>query len=358
MLATNTLHAYNYWGGASAYCDVAALMSRREDAAEAMAGAHRRALDPAPVPAAAARRRRRTCRGWSTCASAASRSGRWAGDRDWPRAPPAPLRRLRRLPQQVGARLRRAGRKAEGLALDYLTDYDLEAEPSALDAYGVRRPGRPQRILVGAAARRRSSASSTRRPAGDLLRQHRLLEGALGGRRRARFICHKWQGFERDPRRRRASRSGDAPVVAPGVRAAGGRDHRPQLPLRRLSSAGPLRRARAPAATRSTTTALGAGRLRPLLRRRDRRRASRCSATRTTAAASPSTPTAARAGRRRSACRRTWRSSPWPRPRSARRPAAATAPLIPPEKLPIVARESFGDDSAAGAGTASCAATR
>ena len=39
VLATNTYHAYNHWGGANAYCDVAALMSRRADLPTAMAGA-------------------------------------------------------------------------------------------------------------------------------------------------------------------------------------------------------------------------------------------------------------------------------------------------------------------------------
>ena len=39
VLTTNTLHAYNYWGGRSAYCDVGALMSRQKSLPEAMAGA-------------------------------------------------------------------------------------------------------------------------------------------------------------------------------------------------------------------------------------------------------------------------------------------------------------------------------
>jgi hypothetical protein len=48
VLATNTLHAYNYWGGASAYCDVDALMSGRAPLAEAMAGARRPAAAGQP----------------------------------------------------------------------------------------------------------------------------------------------------------------------------------------------------------------------------------------------------------------------------------------------------------------------
>src|SRR5260221_719472 len=34
VLATNTLHAYNYWGGASAYCHVESLMRREKTLAE------------------------------------------------------------------------------------------------------------------------------------------------------------------------------------------------------------------------------------------------------------------------------------------------------------------------------------
>ena len=39
VLATNTYNSYNYWGGANAYCDVAALMSGKAALPEAMRGA-------------------------------------------------------------------------------------------------------------------------------------------------------------------------------------------------------------------------------------------------------------------------------------------------------------------------------
>ncbi|WP_369062316.1 N,N-dimethylformamidase beta subunit family domain-containing protein [Caulobacter sp. 73W] len=39
VLATNTYHAYNWWGGANAYCDVTALMTGKKPFPEAMAGA-------------------------------------------------------------------------------------------------------------------------------------------------------------------------------------------------------------------------------------------------------------------------------------------------------------------------------
>ncbi len=50
VLTTNTLHAYNYWGGASAYADVEALMSRRATLPEAMAGAIGRLSTQRPFP--------------------------------------------------------------------------------------------------------------------------------------------------------------------------------------------------------------------------------------------------------------------------------------------------------------------
>src|SRR5260221_5046275 len=36
ILSTNTYHAYNWWGGANAYCDVTSLMTRRKGLPEAM----------------------------------------------------------------------------------------------------------------------------------------------------------------------------------------------------------------------------------------------------------------------------------------------------------------------------------
>src|SRR5579864_7088229 len=39
ILSTNTYHAYNWWGGANAYCDVTSLMSRAKALPHAMEGA-------------------------------------------------------------------------------------------------------------------------------------------------------------------------------------------------------------------------------------------------------------------------------------------------------------------------------
>jgi hypothetical protein len=86
VLTTNTLHAYNYWGGASAYCDVDVLMSGRADLTTAMTGAvgvlsAERPFAPMLL----------------------------APPEGIPRlvnmTPSDPLRRLGRLPAQVGARL-------------------------------------------------------------------------------------------------------------------------------------------------------------------------------------------------------------------------------------------------------------
>ena len=50
VLSTNTWHAYNYFGGANAYCDVAALMSRKAPLPEAMLGAIGRLSSLRPFP--------------------------------------------------------------------------------------------------------------------------------------------------------------------------------------------------------------------------------------------------------------------------------------------------------------------
>ncbi len=136
VLATNTLHAYNYWGGACAYCDVDALMNRRVPLAEAMQGAigvlsaerpFAQALLAAPdtVPRLVNLRKR----GFE------ERS--WAGNHDWSRAHrPSPYDSSAGfLNKWEHAFVRWA--EAEGIAFDYLTDFDLDQDASALDGYGT-----------------------------------------------------------------------------------------------------------------------------------------------------------------------------------------------------------------------------
>jgi hypothetical protein len=197
VLSSNTYHAYNHWGGANAYCDVAALMSRRADLPTAMDGAigvlsTRRPFPqmliapPADVPRLVNLRARDF------------EERPWAGDRSWPRR-----RELSPYDSAAGFLHKWehkfvAWAEAEGLALDYLTDADLDGEGDVLAGYGVV-------ILVG---------HSEYWTAGQRDRIERFVDA--GGRLAifsgntcfwkvrfeeagARFICHKWRGFEADP---------------------------------------------------------------------------------------------------------------------------------------------------------------
>lgn len=201
VLSTNTYHAYNHWGGANAYCDVAALMSRRADLPSAMAGAigvlsTRRPFPqmliapPPDVPRLVNLRVRDF------------EERPWAGDRNFPRR-----RELSPYDSSAGFLHKWEHRfvawaEAEGLALDYLTDEDLDSDDQALDGYGVV-------ILVG---------HSEYWTAGQRDRIERFVDAGgrlaifsgntcfwkvrfedVGEDRNARFICHKWRGFEADP---------------------------------------------------------------------------------------------------------------------------------------------------------------
>jgi hypothetical protein len=138
VLATNTLHAYNYFGGANAYCDVAALMSRRLPLPQAMADAIGRlsALRPFPplllsAPADMPRLVNLRKRGFE--------------ERPWAGADPAWSRAHGQSPYDGSAGFLNKWEHAfvawaegeEGLAFDYLTDRDLDDDPAALAPYGV-----------------------------------------------------------------------------------------------------------------------------------------------------------------------------------------------------------------------------
>ena len=135
VLATNTLHAYNYWGGANAYCDVTSLMTGKLKMPEAMArGIGRLSVlrpftqmllaPPDDVPRLVNARKR------------GFREKSWAGENpEWSRSHgvspyDASAGFLNRWEQ---AFVRWA--EGEGIVFDYLTDRDLDSDPSALDGY-------------------------------------------------------------------------------------------------------------------------------------------------------------------------------------------------------------------------------
>ncbi len=135
VLTTNTLHAYNYWGGASAYCDVDALMSGRADLTTAMQGATGELSAERPFapmllapPEGIPRLVNLTARGF--------KRRPWAGaDGPWSKA-------HNQTPYDGSAGFLHKWEHAfvrwaegEDIALDYFTDYDLDAEPDCLDAY-------------------------------------------------------------------------------------------------------------------------------------------------------------------------------------------------------------------------------
>ena len=198
VLTTNTLHAYNYWGGRSAYCDVEALMSRRLGLADAMAGAlgvlsTQRPIAPLLLGAPPDMPRLVNLR------------KRGFGERSWAGADPTWSRAHGQSPYDGSAGYLNKWEhhfsrwaEGEGIRLDYLTDYDLEADPAALDPYGVA-------ILVG-------HSEYWSGPQRDALDRFTLAGGKLAifsgntGFWRVRWendgrtlICHKWKGFEADP---------------------------------------------------------------------------------------------------------------------------------------------------------------
>jgi hypothetical protein len=196
VLATNTLAAYNYWGGASAYAHVESLIAREANLATAMAGAIGRLSTQRPIapllvaaPEDMPRLVNLRKRGFAERTWAGAETPTWA-------------RTHRQSPYDGSAGFLNkwenhfaAWAEGEGLALDYLTDFDLDAEPGALDAYAVV-------ILAGHS----EYWSGPERDAidGFVERGGRLaifsgntcfwkVRWDDGGRT---LVCHKWKGLE------------------------------------------------------------------------------------------------------------------------------------------------------------------
>jgi hypothetical protein len=194
VLTTNTLFAYNWWGGASAYAHVESLVARTADLPTAMAGAigrlsTQRPLAPLLVDAPADMPRVVNLR------------KRGFEERPWGGAETSAWARAHRQSPYDGS----AGyvnkwehhfvrwAEAEGIAFDYLTDHDLDAEPGALAAYDCV-------ILVGHSeywsGRERDALDAHLDRGGKLA----IFSGNTGFWKvrweGTTLVCHKWKGFE------------------------------------------------------------------------------------------------------------------------------------------------------------------
>jgi hypothetical protein len=198
VLATNTYHAYNWWGGANAYCDVTALVEGRDDLDHAM----RR-----PIGVLSAQRP--FAPGIVAMAEGAPRLIN-AGPRGFGAKPKGQKPEFWRghgysLFDGSAGFLHKwehafvAWAEAEGLAIDYLTDYDVDVDPSALDGYAAM-------IAVGHSeywsGRQRDHVERFVDAGGGLA----IFSGNTcywkvrwddGGRTMA---CHKWRGLAAEPR--------------------------------------------------------------------------------------------------------------------------------------------------------------
>ena len=196
VLSTNTFFAYNYWGGASAYAHVESLVARQATLAQAMEKAIGRLSTQRPIapllvaaPADMPRNVNLRKRGFG------ERS--WAGAEDsvWARA-------HAQSPYDASAGFLNKWEhhfvrwaEAEGIGLDYLTDHDLDADLAALDPYACV-------ILAGHSeywsGPERASLDRFVDRGGRLA----IFSGNTGfwkvrwedaGRT---LVCHKWKGFE------------------------------------------------------------------------------------------------------------------------------------------------------------------
>jgi hypothetical protein len=131
----------------------------------------------------------------------------FAGDRDWPRR-----RELSPYDSAAGflhkwEHVFAAWAEGENIALDYLTDYDLDIEPNILDPYDVV-------VLVGHSeywsGRERDTIEHFVDRGGKLA----IFSGNTAfwkvrwDNDGATYVCHKWRGFEADPRAQSSPQDG------------------------------------------------------------------------------------------------------------------------------------------------------
>jgi hypothetical protein len=194
VLATNTYQAYNYFGGANAYANVTGLMngdvpfSQAMDEAIGVLSTQR----PFPPPIVAAppdvpRLVNLRKRGF--------RERPWAGDPQWSREHHAS-------PYDGSAGFLHkwehafvAWAEAEGYALDFATDYDLEAEPDLLTGYqAVLFVGHSEYWSGGQRAQVERFVDAGGNAA--ILSGNTCFWKVRWEDEGRTYVCHKWRGFE------------------------------------------------------------------------------------------------------------------------------------------------------------------
>ncbi|MBV9331299.1 MAG: DUF4350 domain-containing protein [Alphaproteobacteria bacterium] len=197
VLSTNTYHAYNWWGGANAYCDVTALMAREQSLAKAMSGSigilsTQRPFSPLIVaaPRDTPRLVNERPRGF--------KERPWASSPEWARVNHAsPYDRSAGFLHKW-EHFFTAWVEDQGISLDYFTDYDLDVEEGILNGYSA--------VLVAGhseywSARQRDRVEDFVKQGGNL--------AVFGGNTAfwkvrweangTSLVCHKWNGLEREP---------------------------------------------------------------------------------------------------------------------------------------------------------------
>lgn len=194
VLATNTYHSYNWWGGANAYSNVTGLMTGQVPFDQAMDQAigvlsTQRPFSPLIVsaPAGAPRLVNMRKRGFE--------EQPWASDYDW-------MVEHRASPYDGSAGYLHkwehafvAWAEAQGYVLDFVTDYDLDIEPDLLAAY-------ESALFVGHSEYWSGNERDQVERFVDAGGKIAILSGNTcfwkvrwenDGKT---YVCHKWKGFE------------------------------------------------------------------------------------------------------------------------------------------------------------------
>ena len=198
VLTTNTLHAYNSWGGASAYAHVEDLMARRATLAEAMDRAIGRLSTQRPFPPL-------LLAAPPDMPRLVNLEKRGFEQKPWAGANAAWSRAHGQSPYDGSAGFLNKWEhhfvrwaETEGLQLDYLTDYDLDVDAGALAGHEVL-------VLVGHS----EYWSGPQRQVVDAFVEAGGRLACFSGNTafwKVRWedegrtlVCHKWKGFDDDP---------------------------------------------------------------------------------------------------------------------------------------------------------------